>query len=83
MAKVYVLFYDVDYGDRENWNTFYTPCEVFADAETRRGRIDFVKSKVDDEDFDFHTLDIDVSSTSDLPILGHFEDDLEEDDEEE
>jgi hypothetical protein len=26
---IYLLFYDCDNGDRENWNTFYTPVEAF------------------------------------------------------
>ena len=34
MSKVYVLFYDHDgSGEREEWNTFYTPCEVFERAQ--------------------------------------------------
>jgi hypothetical protein len=36
MTKVYLLFYDTDTGAREEWNTFYTPCEVFTNPEDRQ-----------------------------------------------
>ena len=35
---VYLLFYSHDSGDAEDWNTFYTPVEVFATPELRRAR---------------------------------------------
>jgi hypothetical protein len=46
--KLYLLYYDTDYGSREEWNTFYTPCEVFDDPAKRQARIDFIKSQVDE-----------------------------------
>ena len=36
---IYLLFYDTDSGSREEWNTFYTPCEVFLSSEDRETRI--------------------------------------------
>jgi hypothetical protein len=46
--KLYLLYYDIDYGNREAWNTFYTPVEVFDSAEKRQARIDFIQKQVDD-----------------------------------
>lgn len=66
MTKVYVLFFDHDYGDREDWNTFYTPCEVFADAATRDAREKYLK--VIDGDLHFHTLDLDLHTTFNFPM---------------
>ncbi len=59
--KVYLLFYDTDYGSREEWNTFYTPCEVFDSDEKRQQRIDFIKQQVDEDGelipYEFHKVD--------------------------
>ena len=59
--KLYLLYYDHDYGDRENWNTFYTPCEVFDSEEKRQARIDFITAQVDEDGepvaYDFHEVD--------------------------
>lgn len=33
---IYLLYYDTDSGAREEWNTFYTPCEVFLDPAQRQ-----------------------------------------------
>jgi hypothetical protein len=59
--KIYLLYYDHDYGDRENWNTFYTPVEVFDSKEKRQARIDFIKQQVDEDgepvDYEFHEVD--------------------------
>ena len=59
--KIYLLYYDHDYGDRENWNTFYTPVEVFGSEEKRQARIDFIKQQVDEDgepvDYEFHEVD--------------------------
>lgn len=38
MSKIYLLFYDTDNGDREEWNTFYTPWEAFTTKEARAER---------------------------------------------
>lgn len=74
MTKVYVLFYDTDEGDRENWNTFYTPCEVFADAATREARKNFVTTNLKGEDIEFHELDLDLNTASDFPLHYNFSD---------
>ena len=59
--KLYLLYYDVDYGNRGAWNTFYTPVEVFDSAEKRQARIDFIKAQVDEDGepvgYDFHEVD--------------------------
>ena len=68
--KVYLLYYDTDYGDREEWNTFHTPCEVFDSAEKRQARIDFIKSQVDQDgepvEYEFHEVDLDIMSDSEI-----------------
>ena len=74
MAKVYVLFYDVDEGDRENWNTFYTPCEVFADPETREARKNFVLTSLPGDGIEFHELDLDLSTAPNFPLHYNFSD---------
>ena len=57
--KLYLLYYDNDSGDRENWNTFYTPVEVFLSEKERQDRIDAIKSQSEDytDDDCFHTVD--------------------------
>ena len=59
--KLYLLYYDTDYGSREEWNTFYTPVEVFDSEAKRQARIDFIKQQVDEEGepvlYEFHTVD--------------------------
>jgi hypothetical protein len=61
-STVYVLFYDTDFGSREEWNTFYTPCEVFLSPEGRQARIDKLKHAVDSDGdpirYEFHELDV-------------------------
>jgi len=68
--KVYLLYYDTDYGDREEWNTFHTPCEVFDSAEKSQARIDFIKSQVDQDgepvEYEFHTVDLDIMSDAEI-----------------
>jgi hypothetical protein len=68
--KVYLLYYDNDYGDRENWNTFHTPCEVFDSAEKRQARIDFIRAQVDDDgepvEYEFYEVDLDIMSDAEI-----------------
>lgn len=47
--KLYLLYYDTNYGSREEWSIFYTPCEVFDSPEKRQARIDFIKAQVDED----------------------------------
>jgi hypothetical protein len=66
--KVYLLYYDTDYGDREEWNTFHTPCEVFDSAEKRQARIDFLIANTDeytDEDR-FYKVDKDIMTNEQI-----------------
>lgn len=57
--KVYLLYYDCNSGSREEWNTFYTPCEVFASDAERKARIDVIKAESTDYNDDecFYTED--------------------------
>jgi hypothetical protein len=65
--KVYLLFYDEDdTGAREEWSTFYTPCEVFADPAVRTTRIAYVKTAR--PEVEFHTIDLDVETTPNFPV---------------
>ena len=60
--KVYLLYYDNDTGGREDWNTFYTPVEVFLSEAERQARIDVIKSQSEDytDDDCFYKVDKDV-----------------------
>lgn len=62
--KIYLLYYDTDHGSREEWNTFYTPCEVFDSEAKRQTRIDFIKSQVDEDgeptEYEFYTVDTEL-----------------------
>ena len=66
--KVYLLYYDTDLGSREEWNTFYTPCEVFDSAEKRQARIDIIQaqSKNYKDDDSFHKVDLDIMSDAEI-----------------
>lgn len=59
--KLYLLYYDTDYGSREEWNTFYTPVEVFDSAKKRQARIDFIRAQIDEDgepvEYEFHKVD--------------------------
>jgi hypothetical protein len=60
--KVYLLYYDNDTGGREDWNTFYTPVEVFLSEAERQARIDVIKAQSEDytDDDCFYEVDTDV-----------------------
>jgi hypothetical protein len=62
--KLYLLYYDTDMGSREEWNIFYTPCEVFDSEQKRQARIDFIKQQVDQDgepvDYGFHEVDTEI-----------------------
>lgn len=90
---IYLLFHDRDTGAREEWNTFYTPCEAFATREERQARRDFLSQKYADLGIDFHELDpehVTVHSVTEpvdyyeqqLDWEGDDEDDEEEDEDE-
>ena len=67
MTKAYVLIYDADNGSREDCNIFYSPIEVFADAETRAKRIAFIKANAG-YDIGFRTNDLDLLEIHDFDI---------------
>jgi hypothetical protein len=67
MAKVYALFYDFEEGgDRENWNVFYTPLEIFTDKAVRDARKDYIESTY--PDLTCECRDLDVTTTMDADI---------------
>jgi hypothetical protein len=69
MNKVYLLFYDTDFGCREEWNTFYTPCEVFVNPTDRDMRIQKIKEfaiQSNEGPFEFHTEDLDVMNSNSI-----------------
>jgi len=70
--KVYLLYYDADTGSREDWNTFYTPVEVFASYEDREARMDFIRTQRDENgdlyNYEFHTVDTDIMTGPQITI---------------
>lgn len=63
--KVFVLFYDHDGGDREEWNTFYTPCEVFSSVEKREARkVELTRKNDEDEEppLLFHEIETEMDN---------------------
>ena len=70
--KVYLLYYDTDFGNREEWNTFYTPVEVFDSKEKRQARIDFIKQQVNEDGdpagYKFHTVDEHIMTDSKIQV---------------
>ena len=62
--KLYILNYDTDTGAREEWNTFYTPCEVFSTEELREARIAFLTQELDEDgdpyDYEFNKYDTEL-----------------------
>ena len=72
MTKIYVAFYDQDYGSREEWNTFYTP---WVASTTRSGAkqlaLDAIKRAVFenirvDYDVDLEAITIDEIEDEEL-----------------
>lgn len=69
MTKVYALFYDHDdTGAREEWNTFYTPCEVFATPADRATRQAALKAA--DPDLEFHEVDLEIPPSAAVTAMG-------------
>jgi hypothetical protein len=68
MTKIYALFYDCDNGNREDWNIFYTPLELFATAEERAARIAYIKSKASDPELDFEERDLELTTDTNALI---------------
>ena len=55
---VYLLFYDTDEGNREDWNVFYTACEAFSTPELRAARQTVLEGE--DPNLEFHTEDLEI-----------------------
>ena len=60
---IYALFYSHDDGNREDWNVFYTPVELFSSHAKREQRIKELAAQDADLQFEMQdlTLDADVS----------------------
>lgn len=60
--KLYLLYYDENTGAREEWNTFYTPCEIYSSDELRHRRIEELKTAINEDgnpvDYGFHTEEV-------------------------
>lgn len=67
MTKAYVLIYDADNGSREDCNIFYSPIEVFADAEARAKRMDFIDTNAG-YDIGYRTEDLELMIIHDFDI---------------
>ncbi len=65
--RVFLLYYDHNTGAREEWNTFYTPCEVFLDDLDRRARRAFLLAQ--DPTLRFHEDDLLICSNLSAPSL--------------
>ena len=88
--KVYLLIYDVDEGNREDCNIFYSPIELFDDPVTRGERIRLLQQT--NPEIGFRTEDLEVNRSYSFPIsdrytnnededIGKYEDEDVEDDE--
>lgn len=71
MTKVFLLFYSKDEGNREDWSVFYTPVEIFSNADARQRRIDQLlkQSLASDEDEmweedDFFLVEREINNTT-------------------
>lgn len=74
---IYLLFYDTDRGDREEWNVFYTPVEAFSTTAERDARMAFLRDAVDEDDepcnYEFETRDIEFTDRADAPHVNSAE----------
>ncbi len=61
---VYVLQYDSDTGEREDWNVFYTPIEIFLTKTERDQRIADIKAY--DSSKEFHETDVTLGNVAAL-----------------
>jgi hypothetical protein len=71
--KIYLLYYDtIDSGSREEWNTFYTPVELFTSDEDRKQRINFIKKQVDRDgnpvEYEFYKVDKEIMVGSAITV---------------
>lgn len=75
--KAYVLYYDRDTGNREDWNMFYMTPQVFLNKDLLDKRMEFLKSK-DIPDFDVFVTEVDITDQDDKSIPDIIEDYLED-----
>lgn len=65
--KIFLLYYDTDNGDREEWNTFYTPVEAFTTDGRRECRKKELVIAVDEhgnpKNYCFHELNVELNET--------------------
>jgi hypothetical protein len=61
-TTLYLLAYDSDGGNREDWNVLYTPFELFKTEEDRQKRMDHLKSLSDwdEQEMEFHTEELTI-----------------------
>lgn len=81
--KLYMLSFDTDNGEREDWNVFYTPVEAFSSEQLRQDRIDYLTNAIDEDgykcEYSFHKYEIDLDAS--VGLKDHENDeDWEEDD---
>ena len=75
---IYLLYYDTDYGSREEWNTFYTPVEAFRTPADRDARKAFLKNSVDQDgeplEYEFHEVNIEFLDDPHAPVCNDNDD---------
>ena len=67
--KMYCLNYDTDHGDREEWNIFYTPTEVFSTVFKREARKTWLKTN--HPEFEFHEFEAELDSPAMAPPISN------------
>lgn len=77
MTKAYILIYDADNGSREYCNILYSPVEVFADAETRAKRIEYIESNTSYQ-VGFRLEEIDLMTSHEFEIPEHLLSDIDD-----
>jgi hypothetical protein len=58
--KVYLLQYCEDDGSREAWSVFYTPIEAFETKELRDARIEYLRSR--NQELEFEETDLEYTT---------------------
>ena len=63
---LFLLAYDSDHGNSEDWSIFYTPIELFKTEQDRQKRMAYLKTHPEWSDEEFHTEEITVLEGSDI-----------------
>jgi len=58
-VKVFLVFYDSDRGDREDWNVFYAQPEVFFDENIAKERVQWLMDN-GPKGWDTHMIEADL-----------------------